>query len=76
MYTDTIRRLRDAARRKCLEKWKTKSWFLPHNNAPAHQSVLVQDFLENNKMTTLGHSPRSPDLDPTDFYLFPRMKSH
>jgi len=26
-------------------------------------------------VTTLIHPPHSPDLAPTDFYLFPRLKS-
>jgi hypothetical protein len=75
-HTDILRRLRDAARRKRLEEWRTNRWFLPHDNAPAHRSILIKDFLENNKVTTLGHPPHSPDLDQTDFYLLPRMKSH
>ena len=45
-----------------------------HNNAPAHRSVLVKDFLAKISVTTLEHSPYFPDLDPVDFYLFPRIK--
>jgi hypothetical protein len=40
-YTDIIRRLRDAIRRKRPEKWITNSKFVLHNYAPAHRSVLV-----------------------------------
>ena len=37
--------------------------------------VLFKVFLANNNVTTLEHPPYSPDLDPADFYLFPRLKS-
>jgi len=57
------------------KKWKTNSWFLHHDNAPAHPSVLVKDFLAKNNVTTLEHPPYSPDLAAADFYLFPGMKS-
>ena len=50
-------------------------WFLLHDNAPAHRSVLVNDFSSKNDVTTLEQSPYSPDLDPANVYLFPRRKS-
>jgi hypothetical protein len=37
-------------RRKCLAKWRTNSWFLLHDNAAAHQSVLVKGFLAGNNV--------------------------
>ena len=55
MYIDILRRLRDAVRRKRPEKWRTSSWFLLHDNAPAHRSVLVKDFLAKNSVTTSQH---------------------
>jgi hypothetical protein len=55
MYIDIRRRLGDAVRRKRLEKWRTNSWFLLQDNAPAHRSVLVNDFLAKNNVTTLEH---------------------
>jgi hypothetical protein len=47
---------------------------LIHDNAPAHQSIFVKDFLGENNVTTLGHSQNSPDLVPADFYLFSTLK--
>jgi hypothetical protein len=55
MYTDTLRCLGDAVRRKRPEKWRTNVCFHPHDNAPAHRSVLVTDFLAKNNVTTLEH---------------------
>jgi len=51
----------------------TKRPFL-HDNAPAHQALATK-----NKLTYLGfhyvhHPPYSPDLAPSDYHLFPRMK--
>jgi len=61
-------------RRKHPEKWRTNSWFFLHENATAHRSVLVMDFLAKN-VTTLEHLPYSPHLVPADFYLIPPLKS-
>ena len=36
-------------------KKRTNSWFLLNDNAPAHRSVSVKDFLAKNKVTTLQH---------------------
>jgi len=75
MFSDIFLRLRDAVRRKRPEKWKSCSWFLLHDNAPAHRLVLVKDFLAKGNVTTLEHPPYSPDPDPADYYLFTRLKS-
>ena len=56
-------------------KMENKLLSLIHDNAPAHQSVFVKDFLAKNNVTTLEHSQNSPDLVPADFYLFPALKS-
>ena len=49
--------------------------FLLHDNAPAHRSVLVKDFLAKSSVTTLDHPPYSHNLAAADFYLFPLLKS-
>jgi transposase len=75
MYNDILRHPRDTVRRKRPEKWRTNSWFLLHDNAPAHRSVLVKDFLANNKVTKLEHPPYSPDVTTAYFSPVPRPKS-
>jgi hypothetical protein len=74
MYIDIFRRLRNVARRKRTEQWKTNSCFLLHDNAPVHWSDLVNDLLAKKIVTTLAHLPYSPDLAKADFYLFPLQK--
>jgi len=74
MNIDILRRVRNAVGRKRSQKWRINNWFLLHDNAAAHGSVLAQDFLANNNVTTLEHPPHSPVTTPADFYLFPRLK--
>ena len=45
-----------------------------HDNAPAHKSKLVKEYLAAENIDTLPHPPYSPDLAPCDFYLFPLLK--
>ena len=71
MYIHFIRRLCDASGRKRPEEWRTDSWLLRRDNAPAHRPVSVKDFLENNKETTQKHFPHSSCLATADSYLFP-----
>jgi transposase len=48
---------------------------LHHDNAPAHSSFLVQNFLAKNGTTVVSQPPYPPDLAPVDFFLFPKLKS-
>lgn len=73
-YCEVLRRLRENVRRKRPELWKKKDWLVHHDNAPAHTSLVVREFLAKNNMATVPHPPYSPDLAPCDFYLFPKMK--
>ena len=45
MYRDILYRLRNAVKKKGREKLRINIRFLLHDNAPAHRSVLVKDFL-------------------------------
>jgi transposase len=59
---------------KRAELWTNNSWFLHHDNAPAYASLLIRDFLAKTKLTVLPQPPYSPDLAPSDFFLFPKLK--
>lgn len=67
MYKDIRCRLKDAIRRKCPEKWRVNNWFLLLNNAPAHRSVSVMDFVAKYNVTTLEYSPYTPKLVTANF---------
>ena len=73
-YCEVLRRLRENVRRKRPEMWKNGNWLLHHDNAPAHTSLVVREFLTKNNVTTVPHPAYSPDLAPCDFYVFPKMK--
>ena len=45
-----------------------------HNNAPAHTSMLVREFLAKSKSVIRPQSPYSPDLAPAEIFLFPKLK--
>ena len=44
------------------------------DNAPAHKSVLALGKLRDLHYELLEHPPYSPDLAPSDFCLFPKLK--
>ena len=50
--------------------------FVPRltDNAPAHASLGVQQFLGSTNTTVIPNSPYSPDHAPCDVFLFPKMK--
>jgi len=70
---EVLRRLRESVLRKRPEKWWDGDWILHHDNAPAHTSHLVQQFLAKHSTAQLQQPPYSPDLALCDFYLFPRL---
>ena len=45
-----------------------------HDNAPAHKSTTVQEYLKESGLDVSNHPPYSTDLSPCDFWLFPRLK--
>jgi transposase len=48
---------------------------LHHDNAPPHASLLIREFLAKQETIVVPQPPYSPDLAPTDFFLFPKLKS-
>ena len=47
---------------------------LLHDNAPAHKSAMVQEYLKESGLDVLDHPPYSPDLSPCDIWMFPKLK--
>ncbi len=74
IYIQTLRKFREAMRRKCQDTWNNQSFLLLQDNAPAHVSNMALDYFHRVKMTLLSHPPYSPDLAPCDFWLFPMLK--
>ena len=73
-YYEVLRRLRENVRRKRPQKWQNQNLIIHHDNALAHRSFKVSQFLAKNNMTVIPHPPYSPDLAPCNFFLFPKLK--
>ena len=71
---DVLRRLCENVHRKRPQKWQNQNLTIHHDNALAHRSFKVSQFLAKNNMTALPHPPYSPDLAPCDFFLFRKLK--
>jgi transposase len=72
-YVQGLQRLREAVRKKRPDSWHGQ-WFLHHDNAPSHTSLVVQQFLAEKNIPVITQPPYSPDLAPSDFWLFSTLK--
>ena len=55
------------------DKWQVE-WFLHHDNAPSHTSLVVQQFLAEKSVPVITQPPYSLDLAPSNVWLFPTLK--
>jgi transposase len=74
VYSKVLRRLHDVVQRTGPEIWTVGSWVLHHNNAPAHTSLSIRQFLAKHSIHTLSQRPYSPDLSFPEFFLFPKVR--
>lgn len=44
------------------------------DNAPAHNANITKEYIQNSIFERVDHPPYSPDLAPSDFWLFGEMK--
>ena len=51
-----------------------RSWYFQQDNAPVHNSIVVTDYLTKMGIKTIPHRPCSPDLAPSEFWLFPKVR--
>ena len=54
-----------------------KSWkkfYLHFDNAKPHKAKCASDYMQLKKFTNPPHHAYSPDLEPSDFYLFGKLK--
>lgn len=75
-YANTIGRLKKAY----IEKRGQNKWddgvFLLHDNAPCHTSKIAKEKIRSTGFIELYHPPYSPDLAPSDYFLFPKLKNY
>ena len=63
-YLEVLKRLSEKVRRKRPELFVNNSWFLHHENAPAHTTLFVRECLATKQIIVLEHLACSPDLAP------------
>ena len=73
-YLEVLERLREKVSRKRPEHFANSSCILHHDNAPAHTALSVRKFLATKQITVLEHPAYLPDLAPSEFFLFPKVK--
>ncbi len=56
--------------------WAYQNFWLHHDGTPAHRADIVVNFLQATGTNLLPHPPYSPDLAPSDFFLFSRLKKN
>ena len=67
IYRETVREILtgDLDMRKCVQKWSQRS-------SPKNKSK--KEFVATKQITVLEHPAYSPDLAPSYFFLFPKIK--
>lgn len=73
-YRDLLTKLREVVKVK-RRGVLTKGLRLLHDNAPAHSAHVTVTLASELGYDILPHPPYSPDLAPSDFFLFHRLKS-
>ena len=49
-YCEVLKRMRENVKHKRPGMWKNGDWLLHHDNAPAHTSLVVREFLTKKIM--------------------------
>ncbi len=72
-YSETLFNLGTSIKNKCPGLLSCDVVFL-HDNAWPHVAALAQSFLKDFRWDILPHSSYSPDLAPSGFELFAKLK--
>jgi len=73
-YSSLLVQLKDILKEKRRRKF-TKGFLFLHDNAPAHRALPTQKKLAYLGFQFLDHPPYSLDLAPSDYHLFPGLKT-
>ncbi len=72
-YCEVLKELREAIKSNRRGKL-SKGILLQHDNARPHTAGQTLQAIDQLGFTTLPHPPYSPDLAPSDYWLFSEMK--
>lgn len=70
-YAQLVQKVRTTRRKP----YRQELYYL-HDNAPIHTSGVAQEAIADTGLVQLRHPPYSPDLAPSDFWLFKHLKTH
>jgi len=70
-YVETL----TALKRRIKRVGKRNETLLQHDNTRPHTSAAKRDAIEWLEFSVLLHPPYSPDLAPSDFHLFPKLRN-
>jgi histone-lysine N-methyltransferase SETMAR len=73
VYCDTLHNLRRSIKNKRREML-TKGVVLLHDNARPHTAARTTALIKRFNWESFDHPPYSPDLAPSDYHLFSKMK--
>jgi histone-lysine N-methyltransferase SETMAR len=74
-YGKVLLKLQDAIYRKCPGQL-ARGVLLHHDNGRPHIARESQERIQELQWELLDHPSYSPDLAPSDFYLFGPLKNH
>ena len=74
-YANLLRQLQKAIKSKQPAKL-TKGVIFHHGNAPAQKSVVALSTVHACGYELINHPPYSPNLAPSNYFLFPNVKKH
>ncbi len=72
---EVFREFRKRFCRKRPALFKSAQWHFHQDDTPVHNSILVTDYLTKMGIKTVLHRPYSPELAPSDFWLFLKLRS-
>ena len=71
-YASLLRKLRDAIRKR--QGMLSRGVHLLHDNAAVHTAAVAKAAVKECGFKEMEHPPYSPDLAPSDYYLFSKLK--
>ena len=73
-YADFLRQLQERIRQIPRGKL-TRGVIFHQHNAPSHMSTVAMAAIQKCRFQLVEDPPYSPDLAPSDYYLFPKLKN-
>ena len=75
-YAETVFKLYDAIKQKCRGNVIECLVSSQQHGTPVHKSLVAQQAVRDCGFLQLNHPACSPDLAPSNWYLFRNLKSH